>query len=168
MTEFNPVLRLNQQTEGFGSVCDPFSGPPNYTYTPEKCSKDSIQIGEIPNVLQRFTCYEDFSTGNCIGDGRFLPEASYMMVRAYSRSIQNLINIFPDLQSLTQCSFVNDAFMDIFWHQCEPFKASSRMLWASMLSLSIVMVVLLLLWVAKAYQNRGGSFSVCSIIPRPT
>uniref|UniRef100_A0A5B7AY35 Uncharacterized protein n=1 Tax=Davidia involucrata TaxID=16924 RepID=A0A5B7AY35_DAVIN len=169
--ELHELLGLDEQVENFlelQKICDPFSGAPNYSYTPEKCSKDAIPIGDLPNVLSRFTCYKENATEKCEGDGRFLPEASYVMAWAYSRSIQDLINIFPDVQSLIQCSFVKDAFTDAVLNQCKPFRAQSRMLWSSMLSLSIVMVVLVLIWVAKAYQDRGRCFSMCSIIPRAT
>lgn len=89
------------------------------------------------------------------------------MVSAYSRCVQNLLDIYPDLKSLTECSFVKDTFSDVVSHQCRPFRVSIRLLWSSMLSLSIVMVVLVLIWVAKAYQDRGRCFSICSINPNP-
>lgn len=47
---------LHQQDDGLfgsGKICDPFSAA-NYTYVPEKCSKNDIQIGELPNVSKRF------------------------------------------------------------------------------------------------------------------
>ncbi|KAL6993855.1 hypothetical protein U1Q18_011968 [Sarracenia purpurea var. burkii] len=145
-------------------ICDPFSGAPNYSYAPENCSKDSIPIGVLPSVLSRFTCYHE-NTGKCERDGKFIPEASYMMAWAYSCALQDLINIFPDLESLIQCSFVKDTFSNVILHQCRPFRAATRKLWLSVLSLSLFMVVLVLLWVAKAYQDRGRSFSIHSIIP---
>ncbi|KAA8531565.1 hypothetical protein F0562_006274 [Nyssa sinensis] len=169
--ELHQLLGLDEQLEEFidvQKICDPFSGPPNYSYTPEKCPKDAIPIGDLPNVISRFTCYNENSPEKCEGDGRFLPEASYVMVWAYSRSIQDLINIFPDVQSLIECSSVKAAITEVVLHQCKSFRAQSRLLWASMLSLSIIMVVLVLLWVAKAYQDRGRCFNMCSIIPRPT
>lgn len=47
---------LHQQVDGLfgsGKICDPFSAG-NCTYVPEKCAKDDIQIGELPNVSKRF------------------------------------------------------------------------------------------------------------------
>lgn len=35
---------------GFARICDPFSGPPNYTYIPENCPPEAIRIGDIPVV----------------------------------------------------------------------------------------------------------------------
>lgn len=49
-------LGLHQQDDGLfgsGKICDPFSAA-DYTYVPEKCTKNDIQIGELPNVSKRF------------------------------------------------------------------------------------------------------------------
>lgn len=165
--ELLQVFRL-ENLLGFSEICNPFSGPPNYSYIPEKCPKDALPISELPNVLEKFTCYNEYSNGTCKGVGKFLPEDTYDKAWAYSDSIQDLLNIFPDLQSLTTCSFVRNAFSEVVAHQCSPFKVSIRLLWASMLSLSIVMLLLVLTWVVKAFQERGRCFSMCSIIPNPT
>ncbi|KAK9285829.1 hypothetical protein L1049_025030 [Liquidambar formosana] len=170
VTELHRLLELDEEAEellGDWRICDPFSGAPNYSYIPEKCPKGAIPIGEIPNVLARFTCYKENSTRECKGNGKFLTEASFVMAWAYTCSIQDLINIFPDLQNLAQCSFVKDAFFDVASHQCRPFRVSVRLLWSSMLCLSIFMVIIVLIWVAKAYQDKGRYFSKCSIIPNP-
>lgn len=119
-------------------------------------------------VISRFTCYKDNNKTNCESNGRFIPEASYLMVWAYSSALQDLINIFPDLQNLIQCSFVKETFSNVVLHQCKPFRAATRRLWLSVLCLSIIMVVLVLLWAAKAHQDRRRSFSGCSIFPNPT
>ena len=90
-----------------------------------------------------------------------------MMAEAYSHSIQDLINVFPDLLSLTQCTSVKQAFSDIVVRQCKPFKTSVRMLWSSALSLSLIMTVLVSLWVAKTCRDRHRSFAKFSIVPKP-
>lgn len=151
---------------GDRKICDPFSGPPDYTYLEGKCPKDAIPIRDLPDILARFTCNDGISSENCKGNGKFLPEPTYLMAYAYIRSIQKLIDIYPDLEDLIHCSFVKDRISDAVLHHCKPFKVSTYLLWVSMLCLSIIMVVLLLLWVAKAYLDRGRRFSRCSIIPR--
>ncbi|KAK3020827.1 hypothetical protein RJ639_047699 [Escallonia herrerae] len=164
------LLQLDEGNEdllGIREICDPFSGAPSYSYEPDTCAKDAISVGDLPNVLSRFTCYKHNSKGNCTRNGRYLPEASYVMAWAYSQSIQDLINVFPDLQSLTQCTSVKQAFHNAVSRQCRPFRASARMLWCSTLALSIIMLVLSFLWVAKAFQDRGRCFSNCSIVPQP-
>ncbi|KAF5752828.1 hypothetical protein HS088_TW01G00746 [Tripterygium wilfordii] len=164
-------LGLNKQSEdslGFGTICDPFSGAPNYKYAPENHPKDCVPIGKLPDVLSSFTCYSNNSPEACRNNGKFLPQGSYELAWVYSQSVQDMLNIYPDLQSLSQCKIVKETFSDVVLHQCRPFKRSIRLLWGSMLSLSIIMVVLVLIWVAKAYQDRGRSFNRCSILPNQT
>lgn len=43
----------NDSLFGFGRICNPFSGAPNYSYVPEVCPKDAIPIGNIPGVSKR-------------------------------------------------------------------------------------------------------------------
>ncbi|VFR00016.1 unnamed protein product [Cuscuta campestris] len=144
-------------------ICNPFAGAPNYTFAPDQCPENSIPVGNLPNILSRFTCYK--SSQNCEREGKFLPEAIYDQCKAYSESLQDLIDIFPDLVSLIQCSQVKQAFSDIVQFQCQPFRKAALQLWSSMLSFSICLVFLTLLWSAKAYQDKGKSFSPCSIVP---
>ncbi|XP_030538960.2 LOW QUALITY PROTEIN: uncharacterized protein LOC115747066 [Rhodamnia argentea] len=156
---------LGNELTGVLKICEPFSGPPNYSYMPGNCSKDDIPVGDLPNVLAPFTCYQGNSPGKCKSEGKFVPESAYYMACAYSRSIQGLIDMYPDLKGLSECSFVKDRFEEAVLHQCRPFRASTRRLWSSMLALSIVMVALVLAWVVKACQDRGRAFSRCSIFP---
>lgn len=73
------------------------------------------------------------------------------MAHAYTRSIQDLLDIYPDLQSLSRCTIVKNKVAEIVEHQCRPIRISTTLLWASMISLSSVMVVLVLTWVAEAF-----------------
>ncbi|XP_026431790.1 uncharacterized protein LOC113329026 isoform X2 [Papaver somniferum] len=154
-------------------VCNPFSGAPNFFYDPSNCSASAIPIGDIPNVLAKFTCHQNHSSktgpASCKGDPtKFITEALYDMAWAYTQTVQGLINVFPDLHNLTECTFVKDTFSDVVLHQCRSLKMSIKLLWVSTLSVSTVMVVLLLVWVVKMFQDRGRSFSRCSLVPRST
>ncbi|CAN4079783.1 unnamed protein product [Withania somnifera] len=175
ITQLNSKLRelqglglndIRENSIGTRGVCDPFSGPPNYSFTPDPCPKDTIPIGELKYILSIATCHGENSTGNCTVEGRFIPHASSTMLFAYTQSIQELIEIFPDLLNLSQCSKVKQAFANILQYQCRPFRRSARMLWSSMLSLSIIMVLLVLTYIAKAHQEIGRSFDTCSITPK--
>lgn len=116
-------------------------------------------------VLSAFTCYKGSSISECLGHGRFVPEASFLMAGAYSQSIQRLLNVFPDLLNLTGCYSVKRAFSDMALQQCKPLKCSARMLWLSSLFLSSFMSILVLLLLAKVFQDRHKSFSRFSILP---
>ncbi|KAK6125262.1 hypothetical protein DH2020_041006 [Rehmannia glutinosa] len=164
------VLELNEQNEDpqLPEICDPFSSAPNYSYSPQNCGKNSIPIGDLPRVLSRFICYETNTSKSCQTDGRFLPEAIYTVSLAYSQSIQDFINIYPDLSSLMKCSPVKQAFSEIISKQCRPIELSTKELWASMLSLSFVMLILVMLWIHKAVRDKGRCFCRRSIFrPRP-
>ncbi|XP_077233456.1 uncharacterized protein LOC143875738 [Tasmannia lanceolata] len=170
ITKLDGLMGLDDQHEEplrkFTKVCNPFSGAPEYKFDPGRCSKDTIPIGEISEVLEKITCPRENSAGICDGGRKFLSEASFIMAQAYTLSIQGLINVLPDLQRLTHCSFIEETFSDVLHHQCRPLRVSVRLLWSSMVSLSIGMMVLEVGWIAKAYQNKGRSFSMGSIIPK--
>ncbi|OWM65684.1 uncharacterized protein LOC116198952 isoform X2 [Punica granatum] len=168
IAELSKVLMKSKQSDSLAEtfrVCQPFSGPPNYSYD-RNCSEGEIPIGQVPQVLAALTCYKNESLTECARNGKFLSEGIYNITLAVSTSIEDLLEIYPDLRNLSECSFVKGRLSDIVSRQCRPFRSSLRMLWASMLSLSISMVVLVLLWVTKAYRDKGRSFSRCSIFPQ--
>lgn len=37
---------------GFSEICNPFSGPPNYSYIPDKCPKNALPISQLPDVSE--------------------------------------------------------------------------------------------------------------------
>ncbi|KAG8384270.1 hypothetical protein BUALT_Bualt04G0100900 [Buddleja alternifolia] len=167
--EIREVIATNEENDdqSIPKVCDPFSSAPNYSYSPENCGKDSMPVQDLPNVLSRFTCYAGNTSKNCVAEGKFLPESIYDISFAYSESIKDLINIYPDLLGLMQCSSVKQAFSNIVARQCRPIELSTQVLWSSTLTLSLVMMVLVLLWSEKDIQDRGRCFNRWSIFPRP-
>ncbi|ESQ31248.1 hypothetical protein EUTSA_v10005509mg [Eutrema salsugineum] len=167
-------MRSNALTDGSktvssvpesGLICDPFVGQQINSYTPQSCSNGAIPIGEFPNILSRFTCHSKDPPETCRITGKFIPEAAYLKVYAYSNSAQGMLDILPSLQNLTQCLAVKDTLSSIVSNQCKPFRASMYRLWALMLALSLIMKVLLLLFLAKALQEKGKSFAWFSINP---
>ncbi|KAI3790446.1 hypothetical protein L2E82_03489 [Cichorium intybus] len=73
---------------------------------------------------------------------------------AYIQSIENLIATYPDLQSLAGCTPVKHAISDVALHQRKPFKTSVRFLWACIFTGSIDMMMLTLLLIVKACQDK--------------
>nr|KYP52377.1 hypothetical protein KK1_025682 [Cajanus cajan] len=169
-TNMSVIYRLlgiseeNEELMGAIKICDPFSGALNFSYVPQSCPQDAIRIGD----LSKITCHKEVSTREeCRKEGRFLPEASYNMAHAYSRSIQDLLDIYPDLQTLAKCTVVKNKVAEIVSHQCRPIRMSTKLLWSSMLSLSIIMVVLVFTWLVEALQCSGKPPpSICSRSPR--
>lgn len=53
VTEIAKTLGVNEENDdsvGFLRICNPFSGPPNYTYVPQSCSNSGIPVGKLPEV----------------------------------------------------------------------------------------------------------------------
>ncbi|KAF1861827.1 hypothetical protein Lal_00026285 [Lupinus albus] len=145
------VGEKNEEIMGVIKICDPFSGAPNYSYIPQNCPHDAIKIGDVSKILARFTCHKEATTKECKDEGKFLPEGSYNMAHAYSRSIQDLLDIYPDLLSLSKCTIVKNKVAEIVEHQCRPIRISTTLLWSCMLFLSSIMVFLVLTWIAEAF-----------------
>ncbi|KAB2009013.1 hypothetical protein ES319_D10G139000v1 [Gossypium barbadense] len=133
-------------------VCNPFTAPPEYTYQPNNCPANTIRIGDIPKILEVFTC-SDANNGSC-GEGQFISSNDYKTVEAYTSSVQNLLNVYPGMENLVQCQSVKDAFSEILGHHCKPWKRAARMAWGAMVFLSIIMVILVLIWTAQAHHDR--------------
>ncbi|KAK6923152.1 hypothetical protein RJ641_011456 [Dillenia turbinata] len=141
----------------------------NSTYSDETMMQIGLTVSTfIGKVLARFTCYKENSSDTCKGSGKIISEESYDMASTYTHSVQDLINIFPDLQSLAKCTFVREKFSDIVSHQCRPFRASVKLLWSSMLSLSTIMILLIMGWIVRTSQERGRTFPRFSITPSPS
>ncbi|KAK1433145.1 hypothetical protein QVD17_10051 [Tagetes erecta] len=165
---FKMIQPNDQSDDSFmiQKICDPFSGPPNYTYTPGNCQQDAIQIHDLPSILSTLTCEKNTPSEICKSEGRFFPQSRYGKTMAYIQSVENLIAAYPDLQSLAGCTPLKHAIADIASHQCKPFRASVKLLWASILTLSIDLTILTLFWIIKAYQEKGRHFSLCSTAPK--
>ncbi|KAL3844673.1 hypothetical protein ACJIZ3_002076 [Penstemon smallii] len=127
-SKISEAFATNEDQHSILQLCDPFSTAPNYSYSPANCAKNSIPLGDLPSILPRFICYKENTSESCLKDGKFVPEAIYVITLAYSRSIQDLINIYPDLSSLMQCSYVKEAISEIVGHQCKPIGLSTKYL----------------------------------------
>lgn len=45
---------MGENNSGKRGICDPFSGAPNFSFTPDLCPKDTIPIGELKYVSFNF------------------------------------------------------------------------------------------------------------------
>lgn len=53
MSEIYRLLGIEKQAQkilGVIKICEPFTGPPNYTYTPDSCPQNAIRISDLPKV----------------------------------------------------------------------------------------------------------------------
>ncbi|XP_052206569.1 uncharacterized protein LOC127810964 isoform X2 [Diospyros lotus] len=132
-------------------VCNPFSAPPTYQYQPENCPDSTIKIHDIPQVLKELVC-SDSNNGTC--EGIYISTKDFKTVEAYSNSIQDLLNAYPGMENLVECQSVKDAFSEILHKHCKPLKRNTRMVWAAMVFLSVIMVPLVLIWTAEAHHQQ--------------
>ncbi|KAK7325085.1 hypothetical protein VNO77_29154 [Canavalia gladiata] len=154
VNEVNANISALQATSDMNlvHVCNPFSEPPQYLYQPENCPANTIRIGDIPKVLKPFTC-TDANDGTC-DNGYFIPGSEYVRVEAYTNSIQDLLNVYPSMEHLLECQVVKDAFSEVLVKHCKPLKRYSRMEWAAMLFLAMMMVLLVVIWTIKALHEH--------------
>lgn len=137
-------------------ICNPFSAGPTYVYQPWNNSPTCTRIGDIPRVMRMLMCPDD-EVKVCEG-GIMINGNYFRMVEAYSSSIQKLLDVFPDMESLVRCGIIEDAFSIIVNHQCKPMKRWLQLMWVSLLLLSVLLVVLLFVWVIAAVLHCRRAF----------
>ncbi|XP_057958038.1 uncharacterized protein LOC131150953 [Malania oleifera] len=147
-------------------VCNPFSGPPDYQYQSGNCPANTVPIRDIPQVLKIFTC-SNTNNGTC-KTGEFISASDFKTAEAYTSSLQNLLDAYPEMESLVDCQLVKDAFSEILLNHCKPLKRYVRMVWIAMIFLSVIMVALILIWVKKAHHEQRHHFSDGSVKPHST
>ncbi|KAL3835081.1 hypothetical protein ACJIZ3_009817 [Penstemon smallii] len=154
---YDLVNEVNQNiSTSYGNIvqiCNPFSRPPFYDYQPRNCSAASVKIGDIPQVLRMLACPD--SEGSTCNGGILIPANYYNTVQAYSTSIQTLLNVYPNMERLVECQTVSDAFSDILNNHCKPLKRYVRMVWRSLVFLSVVMVALVVVWITGTYHEQN-------------
>lgn len=101
-----------------GLICNPFSEPPEFRYNPKICSTNSTsQIRDFHTHLMNHTCF--------------------------TASVQDLLNAFPGVERLANFQLLKDAFSVVLLKQCKPLCRYSNITWASLLVLSVLMLLLL-------------------------
>lgn len=149
----NITLHRSGSFPGLPYICNPFSGPPDYSYQPQNCASDTIRIGDIPQVLKMFAC-SDTSGRNCQGGG-LITTGEYNVIEAYSTPIQSLLNSYPEMQNLVDCRLVKQAASEILIKHCKPLKNYVKTTWIAMLLISVIMAILVPLWVKTRHHEQN-------------
>ena len=102
-----------------------------------KCSNESV------------TTNSSSSTITCI------PRRLYNVSVAYVSATQKLLTMLPEVENLTDCSFVNESFNVISREQCAPLMRSINIVWITLVVLSSVTTFTMLLWLSRFCGNRG-------------
>lgn len=109
------------------------------------------------------TC-SDTSNGTCQG-GFVIPATDLQTVVSYTISLQNILNAYPGMENLVECQSVTEAFSEILHNQCKPLKKFTRMVWAALVFLSVIMVALVVIWTDEAHHQQKHHFSNSSVKP---
>lgn len=72
------------------------------------------------------------------------------------------------MEDLVECQSVKDAFSEILLKHCKPLKKYVRMVWSSMLFLSLTMVFLVLIWTMQARHEQENHSVDGSVKPHST
>ncbi|KAI3980451.1 hypothetical protein MKX01_038623 [Papaver californicum] len=147
---------------GLVQVCNPFTAPPEYNYQPANCPANTIQITDIPQVVKILSC----SNGNSCKKGESMSTNELRKVKAYTSSIQNLLDAFPGMESLVDCQVVKDAFTEILTKHCKPVTKSAKMAWSALVVVSSLMVVLVSIWTITAFHDSKHHFVQGSVRPQ--
>ncbi|EYU36718.1 hypothetical protein MIMGU_mgv1a004324mg [Erythranthe guttata] len=152
-------LNISRSYGNIVQICNPFSPPPMHEYQPLNCPSTAIQIGDIPHVLRMLVCPDNGGEETC--NGGILVSADYFnTVEAYSTSIQKILDVYPGMESLVECGTVSNAFDEIIQKHCGPLKGNVRMVWRSMVFLSVVMAALVVVWTISGAPDEKNSRSL--------
>ncbi|PKU70158.1 transmembrane protein DDB_G0292058-like isoform X1 [Dendrobium catenatum] len=160
------ITSLKSSISELEYICNPFSGPPEYTYQPQNCSSDTITVGQVPQLIENYACSANDS-GGC-RPGEFIPADVYGALKNYSKSMQDILDSYPVMKSLINCQLVKDAFSNILLNHCKPLKKYVHMSWASLAALSTIMVILIFIWESKARRDHKFRSSDGSVKPSST
>ncbi|URE04307.1 hypothetical protein MUK42_18469 [Musa troglodytarum] len=139
-------------------ICNPFSGPPQYSYQPDNCSSNTIKIGDIP---EKYT-YSASDDGAC-SQGEFVSNSNYTRMLVYS--MQKLLDGFPRMERLANCQLVKDAFSKILLKECKPLRNYAHLTCAALAVLSTIMVLLVLIVTSEAHHDHKYHSSDGSVRP---
>ncbi|URE40236.1 hypothetical protein MUK42_06160 [Musa troglodytarum] len=146
-------------------VCNPFSESPDYSYEPKNCSSNTIKIGDIPQILKKYTCMAN-DRGVCRG-GEFISASDFIKVQVYTSSMQNILDGYPGIERLANCQLVKDA-SKILLKECKQLKNYAYLTWAGSVVLSIFMVFFVPMLIVEAHQQHKRHTSHWSVVkPQP-
>jgi hypothetical protein len=160
----NVVTQINQANARLGrtntvpTVCDPIGPAPEYAYS-NTCPQGTVEIGQLPQVLQPYICPTEPVTTACAAAGRVVTPTQNTTINDFSQGGQGLVSILPEVNSLTNCSFVYNTFETIVNERCNPFKKAIRNLWIPLLLLSIALTLLTVAWILANHRNKVKRYS---------
>jgi hypothetical protein len=154
LTQVNSTITENEGllTSGLPVLCQPIGPPPSYRYI-GSCPNGTVPISQLPQLLEIFRCASN-DTQKCSQQGKFLTDFQYRGLVAYATGVQTLLNAYPSIGGLTNCSIVVQTFDTLLKHNCEPLKAAGQLVWDAFLCLVISMGLLVVSWLVLTGRRR--------------
>ncbi|CAM6010905.1 unnamed protein product [Sphagnum balticum] len=148
-------------------LCDPIGPAPDYTYT-GICPNTTLPIGDLQEVIAPLVCNNTNPAAlspSCTNSGKLITENENATFTDLSQAGQAILNIFPLIDGLTNCSFVTDTVSIIVTQKCKPANAAIDHLWNVFLVLSSLMIFLIAFWDVANRLNSQRHY-LATIIPQ--
>lgn len=132
-------------------VCDPIGPAPKFEFT-DVCANDTLPVGELSNLVKPFVC-----NGNqieCLEDYPFfVNQSTYDAISALTRALQSILDAFPLMEGLTNCSLVLNPIKTVVNVRCDPAKIAINRVWIAFAVVSSTLVLLIISWCLANHQN---------------
>lgn len=144
-------------------VCDPIGPAPAYNYT-GICANDTLPIGELADLVEPFVC--NGTKAACLKSYPFyVSQATYNYIAAMTTASQSILDKFPVLEGLTNCSLVTNPISTMVNFRCGPAKVAINRIWIAFAVLSSIMILLIIFWCLANRRNTEQRY-ITSIAPQ--
>ncbi|XP_024393842.1 uncharacterized protein [Physcomitrium patens] len=126
-------------------VCDPIGPAPKFEFT-DVCANDTLPLVK-PFVCNgnQIECLEDYPF--------FVNQSTYDAISALTRALQSILDAFPLMEGLTNCSLVLNPIKTVVNVRCDPAKIAINRVWIAFAVVSSTLVLLIISWCLANHQN---------------
>ncbi|CAM6058605.1 unnamed protein product [Sphagnum tenellum] len=163
-TQNKTFMAYAQGITSLTGLCDPIGPAPDYSYT-GICPNNTLPLGDLQEVIAPLVCNETSSTG--CGSGQVITKKQNDSFTDLSNAGQTILDTFPLLDGLTNCSFVTNTVSIIVTQQCKPVNTAINHLWIAFVVMSSLLVFLIAFWDIANRLNAEQHYLV-TIIPQDT
>ncbi|KAH8940848.1 hypothetical protein BDL97_14G006100 [Sphagnum fallax] len=163
-TQNKTFMAYAQGITSLTGLCDPIGPAPDYSYT-GICPNNTLPLGDLQEVIAPLVCNETGST-RC-GSGQVITKQQNDSFTDLSNAGQTILDTFPLLDGLTNCSFVTNTVSIIVTQQCKAVNTAINHLWIAFVVMSSLLVFLIAFWDIANRLNAEQHYLV-TIIPQDT
>ncbi|KAH9574676.1 hypothetical protein CY35_01G071400 [Sphagnum magellanicum] len=118
----------------------------------------------IHQVIGPFVC-DNSSVSVCNVEGKNITQSQNASISTVLLASQNILDVFPTITGLLNCSFVTNTLSILVKQRCAPAKTAILHIWISFVVLSSVMILLIIFWVLANVRNSNQRY-LASILPQ--